>query len=80
MGDLCRNQIFAVMKPAVLHAARNNGAIVHEAHQAPSQGILARAWFAVGTVGLLIAYGAICLCYFLTGNQWRRDLDEANGK
>jgi hypothetical protein len=67
------------MKPAVLHAARTNGAIVHEGHQAPPQGLLARAWFAVGTVGLLIAYGAISLAYFLTSDKWRRDLDEANG-
>jgi hypothetical protein len=65
--------------PAVLSHARTNGAIVYGEHKAPSQGILARAWFAVGTVGLLIAYGAISLAYFLTSDKWRRDLDDANG-
>jgi hypothetical protein len=41
---------------------------------------LSRAWFAVGTVGLCVAYGAISLAHFLTSDKWRRDLDEANGK
>jgi len=34
--------------------------------------------FTLGTVVLLIAYGAISLCCFLTSDRWRRDLGEAN--
>lgn len=59
--------------------ARINGAIDHVQRPAKPQGRIARAWFAVGTVLWVIAFGALSLAYFLTSDKWRADLREANG-
>jgi hypothetical protein len=79
MGHLCRNQIFAVMKPAVLSHARINGAIVHGPNRATSQGIIARAWFRVATVLWCLAFGIWYALYVAWGEAAQDEIRREHG-